>query len=267
LNGKNDEVMKMKKIFVIVAAIAMFLSIGFPKVSFAEELKTAECTMTITDQNDWFHKVQASGLCNGIIEGYYQADQDTFNIIGMITYPVEYNGQKFKMGIQEPGYLWANLTVYTKKTPKPAPKPEPTPTPKPKPTPAPAPAPKPVTKPNVSKSNQQAETKTSNKNVDTSTKGNEKATEAKEKHLVKNNKENTKAENGQDKAENAKNNQSVINKKQNSDDELKKQNKSIEKEVTKKDENKEEKKGFFSKVTKTISTIFKSIGSFFSNLF
>lgn len=267
LNGKNDEVIKMKKVFVIVAAIAMFLSIGFLKVSFAEELKTAECTMTITDQNDWFHKVQASGLCNGIIEGYYQADQDTFNIIGMITFPVEYNGQKFKMGIQEPGYLWANLTVYTKKTPKPAPtpapKPTPAPTPKPTPKPAPAPAPKPTT-PVQKPVTKQPTTNTATPNKPTSN-ASDKAIEATQKQEL-NEKDQSKEKTEQfnkNKNEVDENKKLVDSKEKKTKKEVKQNSKKEDKKETEK----EEKKGVFAKISKTVSDIFKSIGSFFANLF
>jgi len=90
------------------------------------------------------NRAQATGDCNGLIQGYYVPATGQFNINGMVNSPVDYSGQKFEIstprGTQT--QAWLTVTTVKREEPKPVPTPQPA-----QPTPAPQPKQEPVQQP------------------------------------------------------------------------------------------------------------------------
>ncbi|MEN2468090.1 hypothetical protein [Ornithinibacillus sp. JPR2-1] len=119
-----------------------------PAIVGAEELQPGKCEMTIiSNKHDWDNRAQASGPCEGRIQGYYFAETNTFQLVGAVTMAVTQNGQEFKMGTPQHPYGHSILTVYIQKVEEPKPtQPKEEPKQEPKPT-QPKEQPKQETKP------------------------------------------------------------------------------------------------------------------------
>lgn len=111
--------MQLKKALLKVISVLVFVLVLFPVVANAEELQPGQCEMTIeSDKHTPQSPAQATGPCNGLVEGYYVAGQDRFGIAGMVTATVTSNGQKFTIGTPKHPYGESILTVYiVKKNP------------------------------------------------------------------------------------------------------------------------------------------------------
>ena len=166
----------LKKLFSFTVATGLIFGLfsSSPSIASAGEKKgTGKCSITITTDNTYDNKAQATGLCKGYIYGYYVSGQ--FVVDGAYTGEVV-NGQKitFFLPPDVSDYYNYELTVKTvaKKNPvEPAPKPaQPKPEPKPevekpsKPSQTPKPAnpkpaqnPKPTQKPNQATSQNQTQ--------------------------------------------------------------------------------------------------------------
>lgn len=162
----------MKKVFITVVAVLLMVS-ALPTFVGAEELQPGKCEMTIiSNKHNWDNMAQASGPCEGRVEGYYLAETNTFQLVGAVTTIVNQNGQQFTIGTPKVPYGQSILTVFIQKVeetkptqPKEEPKPDPKPT-QPKEEPKPDPKPtqpkeesKPAPKPPQPKEEPKQETK------------------------------------------------------------------------------------------------------------
>lgn len=123
LNNRRKFMIKVSSTFVCLV-LSLLVLLGNHHLAFAEQNQHGSCSMTIySDKNDWNHKAQASGECNGLVEGYYNVDHQ-FWIIGMDTEQVKYSGQKFVISTPaSETYIDCTLTVTTVKVSPPPPPP------------------------------------------------------------------------------------------------------------------------------------------------
>jgi DNA polymerase III gamma/tau subunit len=269
--------MKLKNIankVLIALSLTTFLGLGFENTALAAG--NPQCTLTIeSDKHTPYKMAQASGVCNGLLEGFYHPETKKFGIIGMLNYDFSAGTHKYTMGVPQSPTGEADVTIYAKlkaapapkpvpkpapkPAPKPVPKPAPTPVPKPEPKPAPKPEPKPAPKAELPKAKQPSE----KPEVTTAKEDSKPQTPAKDNDEKKDVHENAK--------EDSANKEVVEGKEKNEQSEVKTDEKEKEQDSktedsAKKDE--DEQKGFFTTtIVEPIVSMFEAIGNFFVSLF
>ncbi|MFD1608814.1 hypothetical protein [Oceanobacillus luteolus] len=113
--------MKKGKILSAAVVVGMVSNLALSSATFAQDsqLEPGTCGMTInTEVHTWSNKAQATGPCEGLVEGYYLADNGEPWLIGGVTQPVDYSGQQFVIGTPNHPYGESILTVYIESQPE-----------------------------------------------------------------------------------------------------------------------------------------------------
>lgn len=198
----------IKKTVLGLITTILLLSIALPV--YAEvEIQRSTCEMTINSAKHTFSSPSnATGDCNGLVFGFYNSNQDTFAVTGMIDYDFNASVKEFIVATPAGKHAEAVLTVYTvKEAPKPQPKPEepkeeskPTPVEKPKEEPKketkptqPKEEPKQESKPTVQKPKEETKSNTSTQKP----KANNPKTSTSQKDTVTSNQSNSSENNAQ----------------------------------------------------------------------
>lgn len=114
---------------VVMTVLVMVLSFSallpFAHAEYDHMDKRKKCTMTIESNKHTFDSpAQASGVCNGMVRGYYVPEADQFNVIGVVNAEITKNGQIILVPNPFEDYS-PSLTVYiVRQTPPAKPKEE-----------------------------------------------------------------------------------------------------------------------------------------------
>ncbi|MEH6988379.1 hypothetical protein V7021_11070, partial [Cytobacillus firmus] len=123
-NSRESRGRRMRKFMKATLATILAANIGgIFQSNSVEASSKASCSMTIQSdihtENNW---ANATGPCNGLVNGFYSSSANNFHVVGHVNTQVTRSGQKFTISIfEEPFQAELTVTTILKAKPKPEP--------------------------------------------------------------------------------------------------------------------------------------------------